>query len=131
VRGILSNLPKDKIQIARKLRQNQTDVEKKLWDYLRNRQLCNSKFRRQFPVGKHVADFCCFERRLIIEVDGGQHSGDSVNDSLRADYLAKEGYQIVRFWNHEILQNMESVLEVIARALKSPSPQSSPLRGRR
>ncbi len=117
--------------LARKLRRNQTDTEKKLWLHLRNRQLSGFKFRRQHPIGKYIADFCCFERRLIIEVDGGQHSGDSVNDFLRADYLTKKGYQIVRFWNHEILQNMESVLAVIVRALKSPSPQSSPSRERR
>ena len=122
---------KDEIETARNLRKNQTDAEKKLWLFLRNRQLTGLKFRRQFPIKNCVVDFCCFEEKLVIEVDGGQHSVATHQDQERTSVIEKEGYRILRFWNHDVLQNIESVLISIKKAIKSPSPQPSPSRERK
>ena len=119
------------INRARKLRRNPTDVEKKLWRLLRDRQLLGFKFRRQHPIGKYVADFCCFEKKLIVEVDGGQHAIAANRDEERTLALKREGFRVLRFWNHEILQNIEGVLAVVGAALKAPSPQSSPSKERK
>lgn len=97
---------------ARRLRRQSTDVEAKLWFYLRNRQLSEAKFRRQFPVGPYIADFCCFERKLIIELNGSQHA-DNVKDEARTEYLVAHGFKVLRFWNREINQNLDGVLETI------------------
>lgn len=97
-----------KTQIARKLRKNLTEAEKKLWYYLRNVSL-GFKFRRQHPIGSYIVDFVCLEKFLIIEVDGGQHF-NSVEDKMRDIFLEKEGYKVLRFWNNEVLENSEGVL---------------------
>jgi very-short-patch-repair endonuclease len=104
-------------EFARKLRRTPTDAERKLWTILRQRQFSGCKFRRQVPLGPYVADFVCFERRLIIEVDGGQHGWQAEQDDRRSDWLRAQGFHIVRFWNHEILRNIEGVAVVIGRAL--------------
>ena len=106
-----------------------TAAEQKLWQNLRNRQLSGFKFRRQHPIGPYIVDFVCLEKKLIIEVDGGQHASDMSADISRGDYLMKQGYRILRFWNHEVLKDTNSVLEWILKDLneKTPSPQSSPL----
>ena len=124
----MSNLPMDKIQTARKLRRNQTDAEKMLWHYLRNRQLCGSKFRRQFPVGKYVADFCCVERKLMVELDGGQHDLAKEKDKKRDEWFKNHGYKVLRFWDNEVFKNTDGVLETIRKKLLAPH-LTSPARG--
>ncbi|MEK7617523.1 MAG: endonuclease domain-containing protein [Patescibacteria group bacterium] len=101
-----------KIQIARKLRNNPTDAEKKLWYFLRSYRILGIKFRRQQPIGRYVVDFVCLPKKLIIELDGSQHL-NSKSDEVRDDWLNKEGFTVLRFWNNEVLQNIEGVMEKI------------------
>jgi very-short-patch-repair endonuclease len=101
---------------ARSLRKAMTEAEKKLWWMLRGRQLDGWKFRRQHPVGPYVADFACVERRLIVEADGGQHAG-SQSDVQRTAWLEGQGWRVIRFWNNDILGNMEGVMGEILSAL--------------
>lgn len=98
-----------------------TDAERKLWAVLRSRQLGGAKFRRQQPIGPFIADFACQEFRLIVEADGGQHL-DSAGDGRRTMFLASKGYRVLRFWNNDILQNLEGVAESILAALATPHP---------
>jgi adenine-specific DNA-methyltransferase len=113
-----------KHDFARKLRREQTEVERKLWFALRNRQFGGAKFRRQQPLGPYIADFICFEGRLIIELDGDQHGSDKgvVYDEARTAFLQKEGFQVLRFPNHEIISNFDNVLDAIDRALRKHPP---------
>jgi len=104
------------LQFARKLRRDMTLAEKKLWSALRDRRFAAYKFRRQVPVGSYVADFICFEARLIVEVDGSQHA-ESPKDVARDAWLASQGFLIKRFWNGEVLNNPEGVLDTIAAAV--------------
>lgn len=101
--------------MARNLRKNQTPYENKLWYWLRNKRFKDLKFRRQYPIGKYIVDFCCFEKKLVIELDGGQHSEtkQSKSDIIRDRYLESQGYKIVRFWNNELNENLDGVLEKI------------------
>jgi len=115
---------------ARKLRISQTDAERKLWRYLRGRGLESYKFRRQFPVGPFIADFCCLRRKLIIELDGGHHGEREGYDASRTDYLEKQGFAVRRFWNNDVMNNVEGVLERILEQLKAPSPRPLPRRER-
>ena len=118
--------------IARRLRVNQTDAETVFWNRIRNRQIDGHKFVRQEPTAGYVCDFVCRERRLIVEVDGGQHS-ESAADVLRDKRLQEEGYRVLRFWNNDVLGNLEGVLTVIADRLQSgvlPPSQPSPGGGR-
>jgi very-short-patch-repair endonuclease len=94
-----------------------SDAERLLWYHLRNRNLGGCKFRRQHPVGPFFADFLCAERKLIIEVDGGQHALNIELDNRRSRYLQDQGYQILRFWNNEVLQETEAVLTRILEVL--------------
>ncbi len=98
---------------ARALRRNQTDVERLLWQKLRNRQILSFKFRRQFPIAPFIVDFCCLELRLIIELDGSQYFEQASYDEERSLYLAQPGFKVIRFWNNEIIENTEAVLEKI------------------
>jgi len=110
---------------ARSLRENSSDAEQKLWSQLRDRQLLGHKFVRQQPVGPYIADFACRERDLIVELDGGQHgtARGVMADAARTDVLSQHGYRIIRFWNSDVLTNMDGVLQVIAETLeKAPSP---------
>ncbi len=93
------------------LRRTMTDAKRALWFELRGRRLGGWKFKSQWSIGPFVVDFCCIERGLIVEADGGQHSPDA--DSLRTAFLMNEGYRLVRFWNHDVLGNLEGVLRVI------------------
>ena len=111
---------------AQRLRRQLTDAERKLWSALRNRQLEGAKFRRQQPIGPFIADFVCQEHRLIVEADGGQHA-DNVTDRGRTAFLQSKGYQVLRFWNNDILNNLDGVADVIAIALSTPHPaQAAP-----
>ena len=105
-------------RIARKLRHDSTDAERKLWSRLRNRQLMNLKFVRQETIGLYVTDFCCRSRRLIIELDGGHHAEQIDADTERTRALEAQGYVVLRFWNHDVLTNIDSVLETIIGHLK-------------
>ena len=115
------------IQKSRALRRNETDAEKKLWDLLRNRQLLNVKFRRQFSVSQYIIDFYSPQCRLGIEADGGQHYDEDgkQKDEIRTEELSKFGVKILRFSDYEILNNIEGVVEVIQKERKTqnfPSP---------
>ena len=103
---------------SRKLRRDATDAERKLWSILRNRQLAVYKFRQQVEIDGYIADFLCAERRLIIEVDGGQHTPE--RDARRTAYLESQGFRILRFWNHDVLQNLDGVWTTIEAALTTP-----------
>lgn len=104
-------------ELARTLRKNQTDIESRLWYHLRNRQLLGCKFRRQLVVGPYIVDFACLEPKLVIEVDGGQHSEQAESDAKRTQYLQAAGYTVIRFWNNEVLNEISTVLENIYSAL--------------
>lgn len=103
---------------SRKLRRNSTDAERKLWTILRNRELGGFKFRQQVELDGYVVDFLCHERRLIVEVDGGQHTPE--RDARRTAYLENQGFRILRFWNHDVLQNLDGVWTTIEEALTTP-----------
>jgi len=107
---------------ARELRKNQTDVQAKLWFRLRGRQIAGAKFRRQYPIGHFIADFCCYEQRLVMELDGGQHAEARTLDQRRTDFLVSRGYRVLRFWDNEVLENIDGVLERISETLTLPSP---------
>ena len=108
---------KDKIAtIAKTLRKKSTDAENVLWKQLRRKQLEGLKFRRQQPIDNYVVDFVCFKKRIVIEVDGGQHSIERDKDSERDNYLVINGFKVLRFWNNEVLQNIEGVLEIIRKS---------------
>jgi very-short-patch-repair endonuclease len=108
--------------IARKLRRNQTDAERALWFRLRDRRLRGLKFRRQVSIDRYIVDFCCEERHLIIELDGGQHAERSKEDAERTFALETMGYLVLRFWNNDVLQNIDGALESILMSLESQSP---------
>ena len=102
---------------ARSLRRDQTEAERKLWQRLRAGQLDGAKFWRQHPVGPFIADFCCLERGVIVEIDGAQHAQRAEQDRERTSFLEGAGYRVVRFWNNDVLSREESVVEAIARVL--------------
>ena len=110
---------------ARRLRGEMTDAERKLWSVLRKRQIEGAKFRRQQPIGPFVADFVCQEQRLIIEADGGQHA-ENLADARRTEFLEGVGYRVLRFWNNDILNNLDGVAQVIANELSTPHPAQAP-----
>src|SRR5689334_16798375 len=100
------------VRLERRLRRQPTDAETRLWFVLRDRRLGGFKFVRQEAIGAYVVDFVCRERKLIIEVDGGQHA-DNANDRVRDGVLAAAGYGVLRFWNSDVLSNMDGVLSTI------------------
>jgi very-short-patch-repair endonuclease len=110
-----------KRDFARQLRRNMTDAEQKLWQCLRGRQLAGCRFRRQHPVGPYIVDFACLEKQLLIEVDGGQHNG-SRTDTRRDAFLRGKGFAMMRFWNNDVLENLEGVCDVILRHLGDTHP---------
>jgi very-short-patch-repair endonuclease len=112
----------ERTRFRRRLRESQTDAERRLWLRLRDRRLAGFKFVRQESIGRYVADFCCREARLIVELDGGQHA-DSGHDRVRDAWLTAQGYRVLRFWNAEIVDNIVSVLDTILAALP-PSPRA-------
>jgi very-short-patch-repair endonuclease len=101
---------------ARAMRRAPTDTELRLWRLLRDRRLNGIKFRRQIPVGPYIVDFLCVGATLIVEAEGSQHA-ESHRDNIRDAYLRRQGRKVLRFWNHEVIQNREGVLEtILARA---------------
>jgi very-short-patch-repair endonuclease len=91
---------------ARKLRSRLTDAEQKLWQHIRNRQLMGFRFRRQAPIGKFIVDFVCFEHRLVIELDGGQHAVYKDYDHSRTQWLRSQGFKVIRFWYNDVMNNV-------------------------
>jgi len=112
-------------KVARRLRRDATNVERVLWFALRER-LPAWKFRRQHPIGGRVVDFACPERKLAIELDGGQHAVHEEADERRSAELAGRGYRGIRFWNSDVLDNLEGVMETILGALESAPPPLAP-----
>ena len=114
---------------ASTLRRNQTDTEKHLWHSIRNRQLAGFKFRRQQPIATYIVDFVCLEHKLVVELDGGQHTGQQGYDAERTRILNTQGFKVLRFWNNEVFENLEGVLSVILRELQgyTSTPHPYPL----
>jgi len=132
----MSYTSKQLITRARKLRKESTPAERLLWSALRNASFAGLKFRRQHPIGFYVADFCCQEEKLVIELDGDSHDFSERKDKERTEALNDEGYRVIRFANADVLDNLEGVLMMIARTLgidwktvfgNSNSPHPSPL----
>lgn len=105
---------------ARNLRKNMTEQERKLWQFLRKKSIDGLKFRRQYPIGNYIVDFICNEKKLIIEVDGGQHNEaqNIAYDKERTEFLENKGYKVIRFWNSDIDNNIEGVYQEILKNLK-------------
>ena len=118
-------------QFAREHRRAGNEVEVLLWSRLRARRLGGFKFRRQFPIGSYIVDFCCLEKKLMIELDGSQHQDQRNQDENRSAYLMRSGYQVIRFWNNEVLQQTFRTCQRILEVLQNeghgdPSPSSLP-----
>jgi len=107
---------------ARQLRNQSTDAERLLWRHLRRQQLGGFRFRRQFPVGRYIADFMCVEAALVIELDGGQHNDQSMRDRYRDAVIEGKGCRVLRFWNNQVFEETEAVLEVILKELETRCP---------
>lgn len=107
---------------ARQLRRDQSDVERKLWFALRGRRFYKLKFRRQQPIGPYVVDFVSFEAKLVIELDGGQHGlpANEAADRERTKRLEADGFRVIRFWNNELIENFDGVLDAVALTLGLP-----------
>ncbi|HYA92102.1 MAG TPA: endonuclease domain-containing protein [Thermodesulfobacteriota bacterium] len=119
-------------KLQRALRNKMSDAEQALWKVLRGRQVSDSKFRRQHPFGDYVLDFVCLENKLIIEVDGGQHGEQIGYDESRTQKLQAAGFRVLRFWNNEVLKDIESVKEriwLVVQGLQSHPPPDLPLEG--
>ena len=114
---------------ARRLRKNRTDAERALWARLRRKQLDGLRFRQQVPLGPYIVDFLCPGQMLVVEVDGGQHVDDGAE---RTAWLEARGFRVLRFWNNDVLQNPDGVIETILLALRSkasPPPHPAPIEG--
>ena len=111
---------------SRELRLNATDAERKLWAQLSARKAAGARFNRQFPIGPFICDFVSRSAKLVIELDGGQHAVRTVEDERRTRFIESRGYQVMRFWNNDVLGNVEGVRTVILGALENrPSPSPS------
>ncbi|MBM4278091.1 MAG: endonuclease domain-containing protein [Deltaproteobacteria bacterium] len=116
-------------KLQRALRNNMSGAEQSLWNVLRGRRVSGLKFRRQHPFGKYILDFVCLENKLVIEVDGGQHGQQAVYDEIRTQELQVAGFCVLRFWNNEVLKEIESVKEkigLVVQELQSHPPQPPP-----
>ena len=119
-----------KVVFARQLRKASTDAERYLWLHLRTKQLAGLRFRRQHPIGPYIVDFVCLEKRLVVELDGGQHQIQEKKDKIRDEWLTSEGYTVLRYWNDEVFTNIAGILEAISNACaQTPSPSPPPLEG--
>jgi very-short-patch-repair endonuclease len=110
------------IERARGLRNRMTDAELRLWLRLRCEQLDRFRFRRQIPIGPYVVDFVCFKAQLMVEVDGGQHATNEAQDTRRTEWLASQGFRVLRFWNTDVLGETDAVVGQIANAIRNPLP---------
>ena len=124
-------MPINLTEVAKDLRKRMTDAERALWQHLKASQFDGLKFRRQEQIGRFIADFVCFERGIIIEADGGKHAIEREKDEERTQWLNSQGFTVLRFWNNDILSNIEGVMEVIRSAcVEASSPRPSPTEGR-
>jgi very-short-patch-repair endonuclease len=114
--------------VVKKLRENATDAERKLWHHLRRKQINDLRFRRQYRIGSYVVDLICLPARLVVEVDGGQHDVRRAEDDARTAWLESQGFRVIRFWNNEVLGNIEGVLHVVGEQLAAPPPPPTPSR---
>jgi very-short-patch-repair endonuclease len=114
---------------AKAMRSAPTEAEHRLWQIVRAHRFSAFKFRRQVPIDHYIVDFLCPARRLIVELDGGQHA-ESTNDLRRDAYLQSQGFHIIRIWNNELFTNEEGVAAAILNALQAPLPNPSPAEGR-
>nr|WP_178130358.1 endonuclease domain-containing protein [Reyranella sp. CPCC 100927] len=126
-----TSTPSISITRAKRLRRDMTDAERHLWYALRRRTLNGWRFRRQAPIGRYIVDFVCLGAKLVVELDGGQHAEDRHDyDERRTAWLISQGFSVMRFWNADVFQRTDFVLEEIAKALPAdPPPQPSPTRG--
>ncbi|MBN1532370.1 MAG: DUF559 domain-containing protein [Spirochaetes bacterium] len=113
--------------LAHHLRRNQTEAEKKLWRLLRSKQLGSLKIRRQQPIGTYIVDFVCFEVKLVVELDGSQHIEEKDKDSIRDDWLRSQGFIVLRFWNNDVMKNVESVIGIILKYCQKNPPPAPPI----
>jgi len=113
-------------ELVRHLRRNMTDAERLLWRHLRLKQMGEFKFRRQHPVGRYILDFACLEAGVAIELDGGQHLEQEGYDAERDAWLVRHGFRVLRFWNHEVIQETENVKMSIWNVLHEGAPPSQP-----
>jgi len=111
---------------VKNLRKNLTDAERLIWKHLRSRQFEGLKFRRQEPIGDYIVDFVCFERNLILEIDGGQHAEQKMQDSERDKWFQARGFTTLRFWNNDVLKNVVGVIETIRKKLNTLTPRPLP-----
>jgi len=116
---------------ARELRNNPTDAEGTLWRRLRLRQLAGLKFRRQQSIGNYIVDFVCLDKRLIVEVDGGHHAQQACRDSIRDSWLRTQKFKVLRFWDNEVLNETDAVLQAILNVLDCPPHLNPPPQGER
>ncbi|HEY2156560.1 MAG TPA: endonuclease domain-containing protein, partial [Isosphaeraceae bacterium] len=117
-------------EFARQLRKAMTDAERRLWWHLRGNEIAGARFRRQAPIENYIVDFVCFDRKVIIELDGGQHAVQVERDTARTAWLNSRGFRVLRFWNHQIFEELDPVLEAIGIALTTPHPNPPPQGGR-
>jgi very-short-patch-repair endonuclease len=103
---------------SRRLRADQTEAEQKLWSRLRRHQMRGFKFRRQYSIGPFFADFVCLEAKLILELDGSQHAEQAARDESRSEFLREDGYTVLRFWNYEVIAQIDEVVQRIADAIE-------------
>ncbi|MGO8690298.1 MAG: DUF559 domain-containing protein [Thermoguttaceae bacterium] len=110
------------LEHARQLRQNLTDTERFVWSRLRSRRVAGYKFRQQVPLGQYIVDFVCFQPRVVVELDGGQHVEQANYDQRRTAWLESQGFRVLRFWNHEALQEWDTVEEMLWQWLHDNGP---------
>jgi len=123
-------IKKQTTENARALRSDMTDAERRLWQTIRGKQLCDCRFRRQHPIGPYIADFACIDKKLVIELDGGQHQDQIAYDEQRTAFLQAQEWRVLRFWNNDVLSNLEGILASIVDALNAlPPSQPSPCKG--
>ena len=117
---------------ARALRKSATEAEKKLWEILRRKHIDGLRFRRQFPIGPYFADFVCLPARLIVELDGGQHGDDAafIYDQKRTAWLEGQRFRVIRFWNLDVFEDIDGVMDRIADAVREPLPLAPSRKGR-
>jgi len=119
-------MPNNLTNRAKTLRHNSTEAEKLLWWHLRAKQLEGLRFRRQQPIGNYIVDFVCFEEQIVIEIDGGQHAIERAKDIERDNWLQEQEFRVLRFWNNDVLTNIEGVIETIRASIVSSHPPLTP-----
>lgn len=110
-------MPQRLLPRAKRMRRQPTDAEAKMWRHLRAHRFAGFKFKRQQPIGRYIVDFACFQRQLIVEIDGGQHQQNAEYDERRSRWLRSQGFIVLRFWNDDVLARSEAVMETIWIAL--------------